>query len=53
MKLKNIIPFIYFFVGTLVLPKPIVEEKIEVKLLIQSSEGLSGKNLVTLMVSLN
>ena len=45
MKLKNIIPFIYFFVGTLVLPQPsFAEEKIEVIPLIQSSEGLSGKN---------
>jgi len=45
MKLKNIIPFIYLFVGTLVLPESsFAEEKIEVIPLIQSSEGLSGKN---------
>ena len=45
MKLKNIIPFIYLFAGTLVLPQPsFAEEKIEVIPLIQSSEGLSGKN---------
>jgi len=44
MKLKNIIPFIYLFIGTLVLPQPsLAEEKIEVIPLIQSSEGLSGK----------
>ena len=44
MKLKNIIPFFYFFFGTLVLPHPsLSEEKIEVIPLIQSSEGLSGK----------
>ncbi len=44
MKLKNIIPFMYLFFGTLVLPQPsLAEEKIEVIPLIQSSEGLSGK----------
>ena len=45
MNLKNIIPFIYLFVGTLVLPQPsLAEEKIEVIPIIQSSKGLSGKN---------
>ena len=45
MKLKNIIPFIYLFIGTLVLPQPsLAEEKIEVIPIIQSSKGLSGKN---------
>jgi quercetin dioxygenase-like cupin family protein len=45
MKLQNIIPFIYFFVGTLVSPQSsIAEEKIEVIPIIQSSKGLSGKN---------
>ena len=45
MKLKNIIPLLYLFFGTLVLPQPsLSEEKIEVITLIQSSEGLSGKN---------
>ena len=45
MKLKNIIPFIYLFVGTLVSPQPsLAEEKIEVIPIIQSSKGLSGKN---------
>ena len=44
MKLKNIIPFMTLFVGTLVLPQTsLAEEKIEVIPLIQSSEGLSGK----------
>ena len=45
MKLKNIIPFIYLFVGTLVSTQPsLAEEKIEVIPIIQSSKGLSGKN---------
>ena len=45
MKLKNIIPFIYLFIGTLVLPQSsLAEEKIEVLPIIQSSKGLSGKN---------
>ena len=44
MKFKNIIPFIYLFFGTLVLPQPsLADEMIEVIPLIQSSEGLSGK----------
>ena len=44
MKLKNIIPFIYLFVGTLVSPlSSLAEEKIEVIPIIQSSKGLSGK----------
>ncbi len=44
MKLKNIIPFMYLFVGTLVLQQAsLAEEKIEVIHLIQSSKGLSGK----------
>ena len=45
MKLKNIILFIYLFVGILVLPQySFAEEKIEIIPLVQSSEGLSGKN---------
>jgi len=45
MKLKNFIPLIYFFFGTIVLPQPSLSgEKIEVIPVIQSSEGLSGKN---------
>ena len=45
MKLKNIIPFICLFVGTLVSPQPfLAEEKIEVIPIIQGSKGLSGKN---------
>ena len=45
MKFKNIIPFIYLFVGILVLPQySFAEEKIEIIPLVQSSEGLSGKN---------
>ena len=45
MKLKKIIPFIYLFIGTLVLPQAsLAEEKIEVITLVQSSKGLSGKN---------
>ena len=45
MKLKNIIPLIYLFIGTIVLPQPtLAEEKIEVIPLIQSSKGLGGKN---------
>ena len=44
MKLKNIIPFFFLFIGTLYLPQPnIAEEKIEVIPLIQSSKGLNGK----------
>ena len=46
MKSKKIIPFIFLFIGTLALPHPsLAEEKIEVTPLIQTSEGLSGKNL--------
>jgi len=45
MKLKKFIPIIYLFIGTLALPQTsLAEEKIEVIPLIQSSEGLSGKN---------
>ena len=45
MKLKNIIPFCFFFIGALVLPQfSVAEEKIEVIPLIQTSKGLSGKN---------
>ena len=45
MKLKNIIPFIYLFVGALVLPQhSVAEEKIEVIPLIWSTKSLSGKN---------
>ena len=45
MKLKNIIPFIYLIVGTLVSPQSsLAEEKIEVIPIIQSSKGISGKN---------
>ena len=45
MKFKYIIPFVYLFIGTLVLPQPsLTEEKIEVIPLIQTSKGLSGKN---------
>ena len=45
MKFKNIIPFIYLFVRTLVLPQPsLAQEKIKVISLIQSSERLSGKS---------
>ena len=45
MILRNIIPVIYLFVGTLVLPQhSLAEEKIEVIPIIQSSKGLSGKN---------
>ena len=45
MKLKKIIPIIYLFIGTLVLPQvPLAGEKIEVIPLIQTSKGLSGKN---------
>ena len=45
MKLKNFIPFCFLFIGTLALPHPsFAEEKIEVIPIIQSSEGLSGKN---------
>ena len=47
MKLKKIIPFCFLFVGSLVLPQPsFAEEKIEVIPIIQSSKGLSGKNLI-------
>ena len=43
MKLKNIIPFIYLFAGTLVSPQSsLAEEKIKVIPIIQSSKGLSG-----------
>ena len=45
MKLKNIIPFCFLFIGTLFLPEfSLAEEKIEVIPLIQTSKGLSGKN---------
>ena len=45
MKLKNIIPICLLFIGALVLPQPSnAEEKIEVLPIIQSSNGLSGKN---------
>ena len=45
MKLKKIIPICLLFIGTLGLPQPSpAEEKIEVIPLIQSSEGLGGKN---------
>ena len=45
MKLKKIIPLMYLFIGTLALQPPsLAEEKIEVTPLIQTSEGLSGKN---------
>ena len=44
MNLKNTIPFLYLFVGTLVFPQSsLAEEKIEVIPIIQSSKGLSGK----------
>ena len=45
MKLKNIIPCTFLFIGTLVLPQAsLAEEKIEVLPIIQSSKALSGKN---------
>ena len=45
MNLKNIIPFCFIFIGTLVMPQfSFAEEKIEVIPLIQTSKGLSGKN---------
>ena len=45
MILKNIVPLIYLFIGTIVLPQPtLADEKIEVITLIQSTKGLSGKN---------
>ena len=45
MKLKNIIPYIYLIVGTLITSQSfLAEEKIEVIPIIQSSKGLSGKN---------
>ena len=45
MKLKNIIPFCFLFIGNLFLPEfSLAEEKIEVIPLIQTSKGLSGKN---------
>jgi quercetin dioxygenase-like cupin family protein len=45
MKLKNIIPFCFLFIGALVLPQfSASAEKIEVIPLIQTSKGLSGKN---------
>ena len=44
MKLKNIIPICLLSIGTLGLPQPSpAEEKIEVRTIIQSSKGLSGK----------
>jgi len=54
MKLKKFIPFCFLFVGALALPYPsLTEEKIEVIPIIQSSKGLSGKNLNISRVSLN
>jgi len=45
MKLKKIIPFCFLFIGTLALSYPsLALEKIKVIPIIQSSEGLSGKN---------
>ena len=45
MILKNIVPLIYLFIGTIVLPQPtLADEKIEVITIIQSTKGLSGKN---------
>ena len=45
MKLKNFIPFFFFFLGTLILPQfSLAQEKIEVIPLIHTSKGLSGKN---------
>ncbi len=45
MRLKNFIPFCFFFLGTLILPQfSLAQEKIEVIPLIQTSKGLSGKN---------
>ena len=45
MKLKKILPIIYFLFVTLALPQTsLSEEKIEVIPLIQSTKGLSGKN---------
>ena len=45
MKLKKLIPFCCLFIGTLFLPQfSVAEEKIEVITLIQTSNGLSGKN---------
>ena len=47
MKFKKFIPIFLLFIGTLGLPQPSpAEEKIEVIPLIQSSEGLSGKNFM-------
>ena len=44
MKIKNIIPFCFIFIGTFVQPQfALAEEKIKVTTLIQTSEGLSGK----------
>ena len=45
MKLKKIIPICLLFIGASALPQPsTAEEKIEVIPIIQSSNGLSGKN---------
>ena len=45
MKLKNIISICLISIGGLCQPQPsLAEEKIEVKPIIQSSKGLSGKN---------
>ena len=45
MTLKKFIPLMYLFIGTLALQPPsLAKEKIEVTPLIQTSEGLSGKN---------
>ena len=45
MKLKNFIPFCFFFLGTLILSQfSLAQEKIEVIPLIHTSKGLSGKN---------
>jgi len=46
MKLKNIISICLLLIGTLGMPQPSTsEEKIEVMAIIQSSKGLSGKNV--------
>ena len=45
MKLKKIIPFCFLFIGTLFFPQfSSAEEKIEIIPIIQTSQGLSGKN---------
>ena len=46
MKLKKFIPFLFLLIWILALPyRSLAEEKIEVITLIQSSKGLSGKNV--------